>query len=215
MHEDHIRKWQEHLCNHGYMVEIDGIIGYETKTSTLRYLKQMFANRNWIFPEEKGLIWIRLDQSFNNVFNDLCILYYKSRIVYIKKATTTPGNYYVYNPITYGGITGVATVSEQQVKESYQFVTSSNWKTLWLGTPYFRLTGKIKIYRDGNKDNKFDRNIITDADARTGINMHQMGKGTINYNWSAGCLGMSREDWLHIIQYFDMGDIIDLNLIEL
>ena len=124
--------------------------------------------------------------------------------------STTAGKHYIQNPITYGGVTGTAIAAAQYVRGSHQFKTSSNWKSLWLGMPYFQQIKSIQIFRDGNKDAVLDEKVIQKG--LFGINFHQAGLGNLIDNWSAGCQVVPKAYWLKVITHFKDGDIIDFSL---
>ena len=42
-----------------------------------------------------------------------------------------------------------------------------------------------------------------------------MGAGTVNWNWSAGCLGTSKKDWGVVVNTFNNNDLLTLTLLEL
>jgi hypothetical protein len=131
----------------------------------------------------------------------------------IMSCSTTPGDYYIFNPLTVGGITGAAVACEQQVLASHRFMTSPNWKSLWLGAPYFYQEGSIEIYRDGNKDRKLDKTIKTRG--WYGINFHRAGAGSFVDNWSAGCMVVPDSRWFEAIKIFQANQLINFTLIEL
>jgi hypothetical protein len=216
--EEHITRLQRYLVdNAGFKIQVDGLIGPETRTATTRFLYEQFDRRGWekaVLSNRAELVWLRYDMSYNNKFNDFCVLINNGKVSMVFPATTTPGDYWIYNPVTVGGITGCACLCEQQVIGSHRWVENNDWSTLWLGMPYAKQIGLLKIYRDGNKDHIFDRNLIVDA-PNNGINFHQMGAGTINWNWSGGCLGTSKANWYYIVDCFDNGNILNLNLLEL
>jgi hypothetical protein len=110
--------------------------------------------------------------------------------------STVPGDYYIFNPLTVGGITGAAIACEQQQIKSHKFVSSANWKSLWLGAPYFYQEGAVEIYRDG-------------------INFHRAGIGSLVDNWSAGCQVVADNSWYEAIKIFQNGQLINYTLIEL
>ena len=216
--EPHIKILQAYLKEElGNNITVDGLIGPETRATLRRFLYRQFERRGWTLEHVRNnpteLVWFRYDKSYNNTFNDYCIVMSYGDVSHVLRATTTPGNYWIYNPVTVGGITGVATLCEQQVIGSHRWVENNNWKTLWLGMPYAQQVGELTIFRDGNKDNVFDRNVVKKA-KNTGINFHQMGAGTVNWNWSAGCMGTSKEDWLIIVNRFDNSNMLNLNLLE-
>ena len=218
--QKHISILQKHIRDiYGQHITIDGIVGPETRTVLRRVIYREFERRGWSLEHVRNnkteLVWLRYDRTYNNAFNDYLVVFDHGEVIHILKATTTPGNYYVNNPVTVGGITGTGSMVEQQVIASHKWVENNDWSTLWLGTPYAKQIGNIKIYRDRKKDMTYDRDFITVGKSWYGFNMHQMGAGTINWNWSAGCLGTSRTDWLLVVNRLDDGDIINLNLIEI
>jgi len=102
---------------------------------------------------------------------------------------------------------------EQQVIGSHTFTTSANWKSLWLGAPYFYQSGAIEVYRDGNKDATIDKNIKTNG--YYGINFHRGGLGSIVDQWSAGCMVVPDKQWFEAIKIFQPNQKINFTLIEL
>lgn len=193
----------------------DGIVGPKTLKACATFIQNEIRKRGWIQPNT-DLVWLRYDKSYNNTFNDFVLLYVNGQLIDILHATTTPGDYWIYNPVTVGGITGVASMCEQQVINAHQFITDKEWKKLWLNAPYFKQAKALQVYRDGNKDKVYDRNLITIAGAGSGLNLHRMGAGTINWNWSAGCNGTSDKDWKEkIIIHFEANKLYNYTLIEL
>ena len=218
--EKHISILQKHIRDiYGQHITVDGIVGPETRTVLRSVIYREFERRGWTLDHVKNnkteLVWLRYDKTYNNTFNDYLVVFDHGEVIHILRATTTPGNYYVNNPVTVGGITGTGSMVEQQVIGSHKWVENDDWSTLWLGTPYAKQIGNIKIYRDRKKDMTYDRDFITVGKSWYSFNMHQMGAGTINWNWSGGCLGTSRTDWLLVVNRLDDGDIINLNLIEI
>lgn len=202
---------QEYLNTKGYNLKVDNIIGPNTINSLTEFVKSELTKRGWRFPV-KGLIWLRTDTKLTNSFDDFVVVIVNGKVSSIAPCSTTAGDYYIYNPISYGGITGTAVACEQQVLNSHQFVTNSNWKNLWLGAPYFKQNSSISIYRDSKIDRNIDRNITQKG--LFGINFHRGGVGIVNFNWSAGCFIVPDSYWFSIIKNFNEGDIIDITLIE-
>lgn len=191
----------------------DGIIGNKTLLSMNIVVDLLIKKRNWK-KSKTGLIWLRYNNTFNNKFLDFCLVYSNNKLKHIIPATTTPGNYYVYNPLTVGGITGTAVACEQQILNGYRYITNKNWKSLWLKSPYFKQFKNIQIIRDTKIDNIIDDDIITIG--QYNINFHRMGKGTTNYNWSGGCLGCPDQYWYNcVVPYFTANNIYDFTLIDL
>jgi hypothetical protein len=180
---------------------VDGIIGDKTKTELKKY----------VFNQTKGITWVRCDKKLTNTFDDFGVLWVGGEIVEVFPCSTTAGKHYIQNPITYGGVAGTAIACSQYVVGSHQFKTSSNWKSLWLGMPYFQQVKPIQIFRDGNKDANIDEKVIQKG--LFGINFHQAGLGNFIDNWSAGCQVVPKAYWLKVITHFKDGEIIDFSLI--
>jgi hypothetical protein len=206
-----MRALQELLRSKGYNVEIDGIVGTETLAATHSFIFREISKRRWTMPLT-DFVWLRLDNKLTNTYDDICVRYNKGVIDMIFPCTTTAGDYYIFNPLTVGGITGTAVAAEQQVLNSHKFVTSANWKTLWLGQPYFQQISPIAYYRDGNKDRNIDKNKLYSG--LIGDNWHHGGAENFINNWSAACFVTQPIHWLKAINIFKDGDIKTLTLIE-
>jgi hypothetical protein len=208
-----MKAFQQILKDRGYYSgNIDGIIGPLSLAGAKQWIDAEMTKRGWVKPIN-DFVWIRTDQSFDNKFSDYVVRFSNRIADMIMSCSTTPGDYYIFNPLTVGGITGAAVACEQQVLGSHTFKTSANWKSLWLGAPYFMQTGSIEIYRDGNKDRKLDKDIKTRG--WYGINFHRAGAGSAVDNWSAGCMVVPDARWFEAIKIFQANQIINFTLIEL
>jgi len=196
-----MKQIQQYLNRFGCNLVVDGIIGNKTKAELKKY----------VFNQTKGITWVRCDKKLTNTFDDFGVLWVNGEIVEVFPCSTTAGKHYIQNPITYGGVTGTAIAAAQYVLGSHQFKTSSNWKSLWLGMPYFQQIKPIQIFRDGNKDANLDEKVIQKG--LFGINFHQAGLGNLIDNWSAGCQVVPKAYWLKVISHFKDGEIIDFSLI--
>ncbi len=201
---------QTFLNKHGYGLVEDGVLGPKTLTAAREYVVTKCNSMGLRVPA-KGIVWVRTDEKLTNTFDDFAVVFNKSVAQMVFGCSTTAGNFYVYNPLTVGGITGTAVAKKQFVTASHRFVTSSNWKTLWLGAPYFQQIRPIEIYRDGTKDDKIDTEIVTKG--MYGINFHHAGFGTIIDRWSAGCFTAPRPIWEKVCSHFINGDEVNLILI--
>jgi hypothetical protein len=195
-----MKQVQQYLNKCGCNLKVDGVIGDKTKTELKKY----------VFNQNKGITWVRCDKKLTNTFDDFGVLWVNAEIVEVFPCSTTAGKYYIQNPITYGGVTGTAIAAAQLVYGSHQFKTSANWKSLWLGMPYFQQIKPIQIFRDGNKDVNIDEKVIQNG--LFGINFHQAGLGNFIDNWSAGCQVVPKAYWLKVIPYFKDSEIIDFSL---
>jgi hypothetical protein len=208
-----MKQFQQILKDKGYYSgNIDGIIGPLSLTGAKQFIDAEIDRRGWVKPVN-DLVWIRTDQSFDNKFADYVIRFNNRVADMIMPCSTTPGDFYIFNPLTVGGITGAAVACEQQVIGSHKFVTSGTWSSLWLGAPYFYQSGAIEIYRDGNKDRKLDKAVKTRG--WYGINFHRGGIGSFVDNWSAGCMVVPDARWFEAIKIFQANQLINFTLIEL
>ena len=145
-----MKQVQQYLNRFGCNLVVDGIIGSKTKIELKKY----------VFNQTKGITWVRCDKKLTNTFDDFAVLWVNGEVAEVFPCSTTAGKHYIQNPITYGGVTGTAIAAAQFVRGSHQFKTSSNWKSLWLGMPYFQQIKPIQIFRDGNKDAVLDEKVI-------------------------------------------------------
>jgi hypothetical protein len=195
-----------------YSGNVDGIVGPLTLSATKQFITDLISIRKWQQPQTE-FVWLRLTQDFDNKFSDVCVRFNRTIADMILPCSTKAGNFYVYNPITSGGITGTAVATEQQVLNSHKFITSGTWSSLWLGAPYFYQSGVIEIYRDGNKNTTIDKNIKTKG--LFGINFHRGGIGSIVDNWSAGCMVVPDSRWFEAIKIFKANQLTNFTLIEI
>jgi peptidoglycan hydrolase-like protein with peptidoglycan-binding domain len=208
-----MKAFQQILKDRGYYSgAIDGIVGPLTLGGAKQFIDAEMDRRGWVKPVT-DLVWIRTNQSLDNKFSDYVVRFSNRIADMIMPCSTRPGNYWIFNPVTVGGITGTAIACEQQVIGSHTFVTSPNWKSLWLGAPYFMQTGAIEIYRDGNKDKTIDKTIKTKG--WYGINFHRGGLGSIVDQWSAGCMVVPDSRWFEAIKIFKQNALYNFTLIEL
>jgi peptidoglycan hydrolase-like protein with peptidoglycan-binding domain len=199
------------LNSKGYDLEVDGVLGKNTLSAVREYISTVFLNKKYVHMN-KGLVYLRTDDKLTNSYDDFVVLFVNGEIKMIAPCSTTAGNYYIQNPITYGGVTGTAIAVEQQVIGSHQFVYKKDWTTLWLKMPYFKQIKPIGIFRDGNKDGILNRAKIFMG--LFGINLHRGGLGGMIDKWSAGCQVTPDVFWKEIIKYFSEGEIINFNLIN-
>ena len=208
-----MKGFQQILKDRGYYTgAIDGIVGPLTLGGAKAWIDAEMNIRGWVKPVN-DLVWIRTDQSYDNKFADYVVRFNNRVADMILPCSTTAGDYYIFNPLTVGGITGAAVACEQQVIGSHKFVTSGTWSSLWLGAPYFFQSGAIEIYRDGNKDRKLDKTVKTKG--WYGINFHRGGIGSFVDNWSAGCMVVPDARWFEAIKIFSANQLINFTLIEL
>ena len=127
-------------------------------------------------------------RNITNSFDDVLVLIYKSpsgqwqRQIY--NITTDPGRYYMLNPTTRKG---TAILVPGQYRGAYQIAYhKGKYKALCQRKP-------LPVYRDGNKDDKFDLNPLSIDKGIFGINIHKAGdNSTLVNGWSYGCCVLSK-----------------------
>lgn len=137
-------------------------------------------NLNIIGVRTIKMVENKIDKTVTNVFDDYLTLTYKENgewKTYTWNATTDPGK---KSMTTFSNKNGVSILVPGQYRGSH-FIRKHNGK-------YDALCqkGTLKVWRDNNKDYKFDLDkVYTDAQ---GINIHKAGQdSTWVENWSAGC----------------------------
>lgn len=134
-----------------------------------------------------NIIGIRSNQGgkVTNAYDDYLVVIYKvddqwKRIVYT--ITTEPGLSYVKNP---SSSKGVAILAPGQYRGAYK-IDKHNGK-------YDALCQRLKpvtVYRDNNKDDRYDLLADKTEKGLFGINIHRSSETAITQkinNWSAGC----------------------------
>ena len=125
-------------------------------------------------------------QTVTNAFDDWLTLSYKIAgqwKFHVWPATTDPGKKGV---LEYGNPGGVARLVEGQYRGSHTIgLHKGKYKAL-------RQKGVVKVFRDANKDMKYDETRISEG--VFGINIHKAGRdSTFVENWSEGCQVFKRE----------------------
>lgn len=158
-----------------------------------------------------GFVAIRTDKNYTDKYSDFLLHIQGYELLNVYACTTKAGRYYVYNPITYGGITGTAVLAPGtyyntwQCQLTYRFGFKS--KELFQVKP-------VKIGRDGNRNNKIDYTNIQEG--FFGINIHIGGVFLSPvWNWSAGCIVVPKEQWFILEPELIINGFYDLRLIEL
>lgn len=166
-------------------------------------LKAICLEKKYLFFERGdynlNIIAVRNDDLFDNLFTDTLYVAYKVRGVWqllVIDWTTMPGTFGgVFEPITVFGITGTAVIIEGQHRRAYQFIDNSN--NVYTA-PYFAQVLPVTVYRDGDRDEVFDR----DMPQQTGlfhILLHAMGSAGIINNWSIGCQGAEWGEFMKLV----------------
>ncbi len=172
----------------------DGVLGQKTKDAKAQTeqnisddLRQKYGIKYYT-----GFYAVRSKEEFDNLATDWLLFFKNGLIVGCVPCSTRAGDFYVFNPITYGGITGTAVLAEGYYPQTYL----GSWQTR-LGWRSFEClqVKNIKIYRDGNRNRTIDKTTLVVGGTDIGINIHSAGWGNLINRWSAGCVVVPREHW--------------------
>ncbi len=175
-----------------YKIIEDGIVGANTLKAKELAEKKLSS---FILAKTNGSVYtglyaVRTKQEFDNQTTDFLLWLNKNTIDCIVTCSTRAGNFYVYNPITYGGITGTAVLAEGYYPDTWL----GSWQTRF-GFKSFELlqVKPVTVYRDGNKNKKIDK--TSPQTGLFGINIHTAGWSNIVDRWSAGCIVVPKKEW--------------------
>ena len=97
------------------------------------------------------------------------------------EATTDPGRYWLQNP---GRVAGTAILVPGQYRGVYKIGNHKTYEAL------VQTGGKVRVYRDANRDGNLDMDSSTIESGYFGINIHRSSSRGSSSNvekWSAGC----------------------------
>ena len=139
---------------------------------------------------------IRAVTGSTNTFNDELHLFRKTAAGWehhVYPITADPGTYYLQTPMN--GVSTAAVVPGQYI-DAYKFgLHKGQYEALVQAGP-------LKVYRDGNRDAKFDYDPNSIVTGSYGINIHKASADSKTVDrWSAGCQVFARErDFSEFIQ---------------
>tara|TARA_R110002051_G_scaffold121244_1_gene194464 strand:- start:436 stop:1014 length:579 start_codon:yes stop_codon:yes gene_type:complete len=139
-----------------------------------------------------NIVGIRTESREANKFDDIMTCTYKQDGTWITKywpCTTDPGTYHLDNPYH---VVGTAILVPGQYRGVYKLDLHSG-KYLAL----CQRNGKVKVYRDPNKDEVLDMDPDTIQEGFFGINIHRASSkrtSTQVDRWSAGCQVFASHD---------------------
>lgn len=167
------------------------------KNKTIMYdkIKQSVLTKGYKFFDtgnyNLNIVFERTSDVFTDFFTDKChIAYREKNLPYVLSVpcSTKAGFYYVNNPITYQGVTGVAVIMPKQYLGVYEFVDDY---VTWLNYPFFRQIKGMDYWRDFDKDTDLDK-VQPQINQNFGTHFHRGSNPSVTgyhiYNWSAGCL---------------------------
>lgn len=154
---------------------------YENKLKELGYA---FFDANK--PFNLNIIGIRSTNGFTNTFDDSMVVIYRDKkrrwVVDTYVITTDPGKTSLKVPHS---DKGCAILVPGQYRSTYKIdLHAGKYQALC------QRKGKVKVFRDNNKNNRYDMKKNTIEEGMFGINIHRSARsGESEYvnSWSAGC----------------------------
>jgi hypothetical protein len=197
----------------GGQLAVDGILGPKTQAvldeATPKLLKQMA--RFAFVPNYTGFLAIRTKEEFDNATTDFLLYFQNGKIAEIIPCSTRAGDFWIFNPITYGGITGTAVLAEGFYPNTWQATMQTRFG---FRSVELLQVKDVKIWRDGNRDRKLDKTVSQTG--MFGINIHTAGWNNIVDRWSAGCIVVPKAFWDNFVsKYIKIGEFYSLVLIEI
>jgi hypothetical protein len=101
-----MKNLQTFLNSQGAALTVDGVIGKKTLQAAEDYLLKQCHEKGYRWLD--GIIAKRMSNKYTNGMNDFAFVIKGGKVVGAYSWTTVPGHYYIYNPLTVGGITGAA-----------------------------------------------------------------------------------------------------------
>lgn len=132
-----------------------------------------------------NIVGIRSRAISTNTFDDVMYLFRKKGSDWelsVYPITTDPGTYWLKNPMN---SMGAGSMAEGQYKDTYVIGTHAGKYTALV-----QRAGKIKAYRDRDKDGQFKYDPSTIREGMYGMNIHRSslsGESKTVDKWSAGC----------------------------
>lgn len=133
-----------------------------------------------------NIIGVRASKNFTNLFDDAIVVIYKNSkgwwVVDSYEATTDPGRDSLAKPLSKSGC---AILVPGQYRSTYKLDMHAG-KYLAL----CQRGGKVRVYRDGNRNKKYELNKNSIEEGMFGINIHRAKRsGDTKYvnSFSAGC----------------------------
>ena len=174
----------------------DGILGPNTLKFSELWARAQYEKLGLQFPK-KGLIGLRQSQTFTDLLSDYCLIIKDSKCIDILPWTTKPGKPGVLNFLKYNKA-GVGCLIENE-PHVWLWSTEPNKYGAAMGKQY----ETIRVYRDGNKDNKLDKNIIEVAPVDKTFQLHAMDTKKFVGWWSLGCNGTMKSVWVdRVVPHF-------------
>ena len=156
---------------------------------TIELLQSIFTRKGYIWDSNVNVIGVRNKSSnkVTNVFDDKLYLAYKEAGIWKLKEytiTTDAGKYYMKTKLI--NKKGCGILKEGQ----YHGYSLRLHQGIYLA--FCQTYGKVTVYRDINKDDKYD--FVNEESGYFGVNIHKAGKDSMYVdNYSAACQVFKRE----------------------
>lgn len=150
---------------------------------TTEQIRKVFAKKAYKWDSFFNIVWIRSNDKTPNIFNDYAtvhILRNDKWFFHCYTGTTDPGLYWLKNP---ENIKGTAILKPGQYINCWK-------RGLHKGDYALIQCAPVTVYRDNNRDNKFDLGTKIDTGI-FGINSHRANHDIESRQvdkWSAGCM---------------------------
>ena len=136
-----------------------------------------------------NIIGIRTPDSDANAFNDRMCVIYKDENGWVTRTwpcTTDPGLYWREHPMN---VKGTAILCADQYRGAYKIGRHRGKYEALVQTG-----GRVRCYRDSNRDEVLDMSPDSEAAGYYGINIHKAGAQSTEVDkWSAGCQVFANE----------------------
>ena len=152
------------------------------------HIRKVFEKKGYTFYDDMkefnvNIFGIRCAVDTNYYDDLICVAYrdeFKYEVVEIFQGTTDPGKYWLQHPMNSGG---TATLVPGQYKAYKIDKHNGQYDAIC------QRRGKVKVYRDGNKDTIHDMDVESITEGFYGINLHHGSLKNFTYinKWSAGC----------------------------
>tara|TARA_B100000900_G_scaffold397690_2_gene398314 strand:+ start:1941 stop:2573 length:633 start_codon:yes stop_codon:yes gene_type:complete len=158
-------------------------------------VKEIMDKKGYSFFESGifnvNIVGIRASDKQANVFNDSILLIYKNKKkeweVMSSLATTDPGKKYLLEPLNEKG---TAILVPNQYSGVYKIDIHARNNSKFSHEALCQRSGKVKVWRDNNKDNQIDYELGKEDEGWFGVNIHRAkSSGETEYvgAYSAGC----------------------------
>lgn len=157
-------------------------------------VKEIMKEKGYTFFESGifnvNIVGIRSSNARSNKFDDTMLLIYKNKKkeweVQSATITTDPGEKYLVHPINKKG---AAILIPNQYAGVYRLDIHARHNEKFSHEALCQRGGKVKVWRDNNKDKILDHDPETPDEGWFGINIHRSKVGEAAYvgSYSAGC----------------------------